>query len=518
MKSMTTNLSASVAESAAGVTPLRAWAPALAAIGVIGAVFGLVFQREIVGALTVWTGSTAYNHCFLVLPMVAVLLWGRRDLIASARPRPAMWALVLVPALSTGWAAGALLDILEARQLLVVALFEALLVAILGWRVFRALQAPLLFLFFLVPFGAFLVPALQRFTAGFAADGLAMLGIPVFANGFVIQIPEGSFEVAEACAGLRFLIASIVFGCFFATIVYRGRLRRLIFIGLSIVLPILANGLRALGLIALAHVEGSAVAMETDHILYGWLFFTLVTLALTAIGMTFGDRGQGVSAPPVASPTPGRCPRVAVAAGAGLLLAMVGPVALTESARASAAPLPPASFAPLHGGVWVREPAAAVGWRPLVRGATRKGTVTYRDNDASVSEFVALYRLPALNSSLTRTVNRVADPKVWQTVATGRAMASFAGRRIAVNTATIASHGHERLVWWFYVVDGHATGSRFEAKLLQARTALFAGAHVGAYVALSTETHNPASKTHTLARFAQALILGTVPAGSRLRR
>src|SRR5579862_8398536 len=158
---MTVNASPSVRDPATAASALRAWTPALISVVMACAVFGLAFQREIVGAIRVWIGSTAYNHCFLILPLVAVLLWSRREAIASLRPRPAAWALVLVPALSAIWVAAALLDILEAEQLIVVALFEVLLVAVLGWRAFRALLAPLLFLFFLVPFGAFLVPALQ---------------------------------------------------------------------------------------------------------------------------------------------------------------------------------------------------------------------------------------------------------------------------------------------------------------------------------------------------------------------
>ena len=321
---MTVNALPSAGDSVAAVTPLRAWVPALVSVAIACAVFGLAFQREIVGAVRVWAGSTAYNHCFLVLPLVAALLWNRREAVALLRPRPAPWALALVPALSAVWLAAALLGILEAEQLVVVALFEVLLVAVLGWRVFRALLAPLLFLFFLVPFGAFLVPALQRFTAAFAVNGLQLLGIPVFADGFIIQIPEGSFEVAEACAGLRFLIASIVFGCFFATIVYRSKTRRIVFIGLSILLPIVANGLRALGLIVLAHVEGSAAAALADHVLYGWIFFTLVTLLLIAIGMTFAEGPRRIAASPAVSPALASRLRIGATMAAGLLLAMLG--------------------------------------------------------------------------------------------------------------------------------------------------------------------------------------------------
>ena len=100
----------------------------------------------------------------------------------------------------------------------------------------------------------------------------------------MIEIPEGPFEIAEACAGLRFLIASIVFGCFFAVVMYRSPLRRTLFILMSIFVPIFANGLRALGIIVLAHLEGNASAVAADHVLYGWLFFTLVIMILIGIG------------------------------------------------------------------------------------------------------------------------------------------------------------------------------------------------------------------------------------------
>lgn len=502
---MMANMSPSVGASAPAVTPLQAWMPTLIAVAIACAVFGVAFQREIVGALRVWIGSTAYNHCFLVLPLVAVLLWNRRETISSLRPRLAPWALALVPLLSAVWLAAALLDVLEAEQLVVVALFEVLLLAVLGWRAFRALLAPLLFLFFLVPFGAFLVPVLQRFTAAFAVNGLQLVGIPVFADGFIIQIPEGSFEVAEACAGLRFLIASIVFGCFFAIVVYRSKLRRFVFIGLSIFLPIVANGLRAFGLIALAHIEGSAAAMETDHILYGWIFFSLVTLLLIAIGMTFADNPRGPAVPPARSPEAASRVRTGAAMAAGLLMTVLGPAYLTMIDRASAAPLAAALFDPAADSGWARQSAAAIDWRPVVHGANSESSATYRNGDATVTEFVARYRLPARSSPLTRTVNAVADPDTWRVTPTGRVTASLGGRTVAVNSAAIVRQGHHRLVWWFYVIDGRTTASMLEAKLLQARTAFTNGANVGAYIAISTEVDDVAPQNASLARFLKAL-------------
>jgi exosortase A len=472
---------------------LRSWLPTLFGIGAICVLFGLAFQHEIAGAIRVWDDSTAYNHCFLILPLAGALLWMRRDILAQMQPQPSWWPLVLLPAVSALWLAAALLDVLEAEQLSVVLLFEILLLAILGWRMFRALLAPLLFLFFLVPFGAFLVPLLQTFTARFTVQGLQLLGVPVFADGFMIQIPEGTFEVAEACAGLRFLIASIVFGCFFATVVYRSKWRRSIFIVLSIILPIVANGFRALGLVLLGHIIGNAAAAMTDHILYGWLFFTIVTLVLIAIGICFREDTAPNPAPATrtAAVTAPRSRVVAIVVS-GLLLALAGPAYLLALDRASAAALPGPEILPAQArsGGWVAKPAAPDDWLPTVSGADRVSRMTYRKGPATVTEFIAFFRLPDRGSPLTRAGADVVRPEPWQLVETGRSAASFGGSSVVVNTAKIARDGQQRQVWWFYVIDGHPTGRVIEAKFRQVAAALHGGPHYGALIAIATDAAN----------------------------
>jgi len=147
------------------------WRPALILIGIASIVFGIAFRQEIIGALRVWIDSTAYNHCFLVLPLAGFLLWERRAVVSSVSPRPALWPLPAMPALSAVWLVAVVLDIQEGRQLVMVAMFQVVLLVALGPRLFWQLLAPFLFLFFLVPSGAFLVPSLQTITADIAVAG-----------------------------------------------------------------------------------------------------------------------------------------------------------------------------------------------------------------------------------------------------------------------------------------------------------------------------------------------------------
>lgn len=468
------------------------WRPALILIGLASIVFGIAFRHEIIGAVRVWTGSTAYNHCFLVLPLAGFLLWERRAVISSISPRPALWPLLTMPALSAIWLLAAILDIQEGRQLVMVAMFQIVLLVALGPRAFWQLLAPFLFLFFLVPTGAFLVPSLQTITADIAVAGLRFFHIPVFSDGYMIEIPEGPFEIAEACAGLRFLIASSVFGCFFALVMYRSFRRRIFFIILSITVSILANGLRALGIIVLAHLEGSAAAVEADHILYGWVFFTLVIMILIAMGMAFAEKP---GPPPQSRSTEGRQPflrRCAVAVSMAVLLALTGPAYAYRLDSLFPAAQLPLGDSPHVASSWHSLSGALPNWRPVVHGADREFLEGFEQPGSGiVVRYVALYRLRAIGNMLTTAENRLADDDQWRIAERGEATLSLGGEKIRVTSAEIVSGLHRRLVWSFYVVDGRITAQLFEAKLLQARAVLSRRSPVAALVAVSASMDDP---------------------------
>ncbi len=272
------------------------FAPVILALGLGLAALVALFWPEARAAVGVWMSSTAYGHCFLIVPMALYLAWDRRDAIAgiTAAPNPA-FAVLAIPA-AAAWFLAERLGIMEGRQLAAILAVEVLVLTVLGWPLFRALVAPLAFLVFLVPFGAFATPWLQVVTARITAIGLDMLGIPNFVTDLTIEIPAGTFYVAEACAGLRFLIAAVAFGVFYALLNYQSPGRRLAFIAASVIVPIFANGLRALGIVVLGHVLGSAEAAAADHVLYGWIFFSIVMLLLVLAGLPLREPPAGPGA------------------------------------------------------------------------------------------------------------------------------------------------------------------------------------------------------------------------------
>jgi exosortase A len=319
---------ATIADYRGSAAP-RGWRVALGALAAGGVAFGFSFRSEISHAVGVWNESTAYNHCFLILPISIYLLWERWRAIAARTPQPAIWPLVAMAAAAAVWLLAARAGLMEGRQLAAMTMFELFIVAVVGWRVWRVGAFALLYLYFLVPSGAFLTPFLQNFAARFAVDGVALLGVPVYSDGMEIDVPGARFTVAEACAGLRFLIASVALGTLYGYMMYRSWKRRAAFILVSMIVPIIANGFRVLGLVMLGYWLGNAQAAVADHLIYGWVFFSMVSLTLILLGLPFRQPAAAFPVTPKdvdeGKPAQNRIVATAVAAIA-LVALLVSPV------------------------------------------------------------------------------------------------------------------------------------------------------------------------------------------------
>ncbi|MGE0410340.1 MAG: exosortase/archaeosortase family protein, partial [Amphiplicatus sp.] len=164
--------------------------------------------------------------------------------------------------------------------------FVSLLIAgvclIFGARNARAFAFPLAFLYFMVPFGASALPALQETTTGLAATLLNLVGVNAGRAGFIITTAAGPFHIAPSCAGLNFLLASLMIASLFAETALSGWRARVGFVFAAAVLAIAANALRAAIVIGAATLLGGAIA--ADHILFGLIFYAMLIAALIAAG------------------------------------------------------------------------------------------------------------------------------------------------------------------------------------------------------------------------------------------
>ncbi len=469
------------------------WRQALTLLAFGAAALVALFWTAAASAVEVWYGSRTFNHGFFILPVCLCLAWLRRAEIGRFEPQPDLRGVIAAAIAAFGWLLGHAADVLVVQQLALVAMVQALCFAVLGWRAVSQAVFPLSYLYFAVPIGEFLVAPLQDLTAWFAVAALRLTGVPVFLDGVFISIPTGRFAVAEACSGVRFLIATVALGVLGANLFFRAWPRRLAFVGLSILVPIIANGLRAYGIVLIAYLTDHRIAVGVDHIVYGWLFFAFVTALLLALGATFRDKrsaiGNGertVAADAVSGPaSPAR--RLVFAALATILVAAAAPIWGTYAEDRMPALHALKIEAPRVRQPWRPLAGRKTAWQPLFVGADVTYSGSYGRGGRSVDLHIAYYARQRQGAEIVNRQNRLADGRVWKRAGSDRTEARVEGRQLTVVRTRLLSHRGGRIVWHWYWVNGRYTANPYLAKLLQAGAELLGGARAAAVIAVAAD-------------------------------
>ena len=268
----------------------EAWRLPLAQLALAWAALLVATRREWAEMAWQWWNASTYNHILLV---PAILLWlvrQRRTELARLAPHAWWPALGGMAAGLLAWTIGDEVGINLVSEAGAVMLLQAAVALVLGPRLSAGLLFPLGYMLFLVPFGDEIVAPLQALTARLAVWLCQASGVPAALHGVLIDTPAGRFEVAQACSGVKFLAAMVALGTLVAHLCFRSMRRRTLFLAACVVVPVLANGVRAWGTIYIAQSRGVQFAAGFDHIVYGWIFFAVVMTALLAAAWRFFDR------------------------------------------------------------------------------------------------------------------------------------------------------------------------------------------------------------------------------------
>ncbi len=468
--------------------PRLQWSWHLAALALVVSLILALFQTDVSNAVQVWWNYPTYSHCFLILPISGWLLWRMRGELAQHSPALAPKFLFAVPVILVIWLAANFATINEVRQFAVIALVEVATLVLLGPWVFRAALFPMLYLFFLVPFGQYLIPPMQQFATAFTDAGLSLLNVPHFTQGTTIELTNGRFEIAEACAGLRFLIATLALGVLFAHMAYRTWPKAALFMAACIVVPLIGNGLRCLGIIELAHVTNNAAAVEADHLIYGWLFNSAILLVLMVIGIQFRDEITGPATVTARAGGSAFSPvRVSITAVVTLLCVATGPAFAAWHEGKPLVMHPETVTAQFGLDGWTDR--ALGSWRPMYNAdsvlMTKLDSGGTSAGGERIDAAVAYYARNRDGRSLIATTNQLWDLSRWNQLEASDVSARIGSDSVRMKEALITSGVEQRLVWWTYWMDGAFTTSSLTIKLRQLKTA-FTGNEAAALVAFST--------------------------------
>lgn len=461
----------------------------------------LVFGRDTRDLATIYWTNTTFGHCLFVAPVIAWLVWQRRRELALVAPEGWWPGLALVAAGGFAWLVGDAAGVALFRHAGLIAMLQGAAVTVLGLNVSRALLFPLAYMAFLVPFGEFLEGPLQTVTIAMVMPLLHLSGVPASVDGVLITTPNGYFEIAEACSGAKFLIAMVAYGVLVANVCYVSWPRRTAFMAMAIVVPVIANGLRAFGTIYAAWWTSVEQATGFDHIVYGWVFFGLVMAAVLAIGWKWFDRDPDAAwFDPMRLQKPaGR--RVDAPIGA-LLVLTVASLFLGWSSLidARAAKLPATIELPEVPG-WQRVAPARVPWSPHYPGADRTLIGRYADGQGrAVDLAVAVYATQHEGRELVGFgIGAIRENDRWVRIEDEPSFARGAPMRM-----TGPGRVEREVVTW-YRVGSILTGSDKRVKLETLKAKLLGGNQAAVAVLVSAEQTDQVSTRDSIQAFLRAL-------------
>lgn len=484
-----------------------AWRRPLAGLAITWIALILAFIGDWAKMVGHWWNSSTYSHVLLIPPIIAWLVWQRWPELRKLEPSGWSPGLALFAVSLLLWVLAAFAGLDLGRQLGAVAMLMSTALALLGPRVGRALAFPLFYMLFLVPFGDELVPPLQLITAKLTIALIHLTGVPAVIDGVFISTPAGLFEVAEACSGVKFLIAMIAFGVLACHICFTSWKRRAGFMALCIAAPILANGVRAWGTIYVAQIKGAAFATGFDHIIYGWLFFAAVIIMVLAISWRFFDRDPhaplvdlaAIAASPLLTRIAAR--KIGLPSALGLITALViAASAWAFAADRLSAVLPRQVFLPAVP-QWQRvNYIPSAWWEPRAAGADHRLLGRYADaRGHRVDVFIALYSGQSDGREAGGFGEGALTPESgWAWIAPGPDVAGGKADRLR------GKGGAERLTETYYRTGSLTTGSNARLKLANISDRLLLRARPTMLLILSAEKQGAENPEAVIAAFRQS--------------
>ena len=253
-----------------------------------GILLALLYLPTIIWLYQRWTMSVWNNgHGLLITGIVIYFVWKKLKQITSPANDTTSWGFaLLIPAL--------LLHVLDTgihSQLLsafaLILALPGLSLLFLGIRRTKAISFPLFMLLFTLPIPLAFTESIHMLLRHIATNSvgwlLHLVGISSYTSGTLIEIPNGSLQVADACSGFSTLYATVTVAILTAYFC-PSLMRKIIILLIAIPLAIVVNIIRVFVLTLLVNWIGLDVLATSAHEISGLLTFMIALPIIFWIG------------------------------------------------------------------------------------------------------------------------------------------------------------------------------------------------------------------------------------------
>ena len=452
---------------------------------VIMAIVPILFYQTMQSMVSIWMTNETFTHGFLILPISIWLLWQNKFEISRQSPTPEPKVLLLIASILIIWLISNIVGVQLTQQLSVVALIPAIVWLLYGRNVLLTILFPMMYIFFAVPMGQSLIDPMMEFTADFTVALINLTGIPIYRDGLFFTLPTGSWSVVEECSGVRYIIASLALGTIYAYISYKSNRKRSLFILVSIIVPIIANGLRAFGIVMIGHFSGMELAVGADHLLYGWVFFGIIMFGMFYIGSFWVDPVGKKNEGAIQSTQTKSVKKFYILSIISLISILSVELFAYQSQQNNQHTS--LNFQLSHQTsfeAWQYDKALSLQWQPIFNNPDISLNHSYRFGNDFVQLDIAYFRFQREGAEAISGLNKLTNPYngEWKILGSN----DFKSQDHYLKETTVQRKNQKLLVWHWYRIGHQQTPNAYIAKIFEAYNRIFLSRQDAALISIAT--------------------------------
>jgi len=234
-----------------------------------------------------WLTSDEYSHAFLTLPIIFYMVWRERSVLAGGPVRYSFVGLIILIVSAPVYMFALLTRV---HTVIALSMFLTVIGAVIylgGVRMVKELATPLILLLMLIPVPEQLYIQitfpLQLKVSQISKAVIRLFGVPILREGNIMHIPDKTFEVVEACSGLRSMITMLTLSVIMGYFMLKRLSSKLILVAAGVPTAIFVNIIRVITMILLFQFFRLDLTEGALHTVTGLLIFGIALVILFLI-------------------------------------------------------------------------------------------------------------------------------------------------------------------------------------------------------------------------------------------
>ncbi len=225
-----------------------------------------------------WYISDDYTHAFFTVPIVVYMIWSKRHLLANGRGQPVIGLLLIIVSIFS-YLISLHLQIPTITFIATVFSVISALIYFAGFRIIKEMSIPILLLFLIIPIPnqllSMVTASLQLKVSWASEIVIQSFSVPIFREGNILHLPDKTFQVIEACSGIRSLITLMTLSIILGYFTLKHLLSVFVLFLCSIPIAIFVNIIRVVSLVMAFYFGNIDLTSGMKHTIMGVVLFGL---------------------------------------------------------------------------------------------------------------------------------------------------------------------------------------------------------------------------------------------------